>query len=916
MENFNLDPRQLARIEAVHRGFLYQHLYAAACLFRAAKAGVTHVIVENDEDIELVFPERRIYGQVKTRGSQLIFSDIDGALARFDQIRSEHTAGRRSGACQFVIISNTTPGPDLSKRVSSQDWPADVALIFPESESLDASLPDPCASIADVFQACRTAAESLPFAILAPETLVWKLAGRILAASAGIEPNATHTFHVDNLPALFEQLVIQLQDFPAPPLRYRPQDNEPPLFSEQRVRLVIGFSGAGKTSWVSQTALHASDRLAYYDVADISGPALASAVARELAGRMFGSHGAKLGEILLPGANGLEILVAIGRHLAEEGLTATIVLDNAHRVPSTDLVPLVSASPQLRFLILAQPTTSMARLEATLGIAAERLLGWSNETAAAEGASLGCRGDYADYDRLLKLTAGLPLYVQNALKIAAGSYGGDIDRLCTALEERTHFVETAQELILADVFETFSDNERRAIGGLSLSDVPLSQAEAISILKWTFSIEPTAAAAAFRRLRSTGSIQIFGVDRFKVHDAIRPLGRAFLDDCGADVLKTAREAMRDLLMTQLPQDHDRQRVFLLLRMFVALGNVKPLVQMATDELFHELGYMEEISAFLVEASASESISPEDRFWALDGLVFSHFKEGDDTDIRNMLDRMDALVRDNNLGLTERLALGMKRMVLAARNKDITTVKKTMGELSRVLPQTPQHFRVAKYNYAHALFELGLMDECVAGTLDLVVEYYDELGLRLADVMGNNPDKIWLLLKRGNDHTGDLKHLADALDLQSKALKATGGNPGLAPIHAMKFYSMSNSLESFVRVGQELVDDFIGRNDYIGARDVIETNLMPMIIGLKLAGRIIPMRSQYAVVLAYCGAFDAADAEMARLAPYEGGLTPRGQCELRNQRALIAHLRENPPPPQWQMPPKLGGPAGSSRSEGN
>jgi hypothetical protein len=27
-----LDPRQLERIQAVHRGFLYQHLYAAACL--------------------------------------------------------------------------------------------------------------------------------------------------------------------------------------------------------------------------------------------------------------------------------------------------------------------------------------------------------------------------------------------------------------------------------------------------------------------------------------------------------------------------------------------------------------------------------------------------------------------------------------------------------------------------------------------------------------------------------------------------------------------------------------------------------------------------------------------------------------------------------------------------------------------
>ncbi len=907
MENFNLDTRQLARIEAVHRGFLYQHLYAAACLFRAAASGVTHVVVENDEDVELVLPGHRIYTQVKTRGSRLTFGDVEGALARFDQIRDEHAAGRRSGTCQFVVVANIPPGPDLAERTAKVTWPSDVTLAYPRSGTPALSLPEPWPTVDDAFDACQSAAESLPFAILAAETLVWKIAGRVMAASAGVQPNPGHTFVVDELPALFEQLIVQLQDFPAPPLRYRPQDKEPPLVSDQRVRLVVGFSGAGKTSWVSQTALHTNDPLAYYDVADISGPALASAVARELAARMFGSRGGKLGEVLLPSASGAEILVAIGRHLAEDGLTATVVLDNAHRVPSADLVPLVGASPHLRFLLIAQPSASTARFEATLGVAAEPLLGWSNETAAAEGASLGCRGDYADYERLLKLTAGIPLYVQNALKIAAGSYEGDVDRLCTALEERTHIVETAQDLILTDVFETFNDNERRAMGALSLSDVPLSQAEATTILKRTFGIEPAPAAAAFRHLRTTGSIQIFGVDRFKVHDAIRPLGRAFLDDTGADAVKAAREAIRDLVMAALPKEHDRQRVFLLLRMFVALGNVKPLVQMATDELFHELGYMDEISAFLTEAAASDGIAAEDRFWALDGLVFAHFKEGDEADIRNKLDRMDALVRKNNLGLTERLAVGMKRMLFAAREKDVATVKKTMDELSRVLPKTPQHLRVAKYNYAHALFELGMMDECVAGTLDLVVEYYDELGVRLSDVMGNNPDKIWPLLKGDHTHTDDLKHLADALDLQSKALKASGGNPGLAPIHAMKFYSMAQSLDSFVRVGQELVDDFIGRNDYIGARDVIERNLMPTITGLKLVGRIIPVRSQYAVVLAYCGAFDAADAEMARLEPYEGGLDARGQWELRNQRSLIAHLRENSPPPQWQMPSQLAGP---------
>lgn len=908
MDTFNLDPRQLVRIEAVHSGFLYQHLYAAACLFQAARAGVTHVVVENDEDVELVRDDERIYAQIKKRAANLIFSDIEGALERFDAIRAEHAEGRRNGTCRFAVITNSTPGPDLAERVGAESWPSDVAVLFPGSEPENDVLPQPRASIEGAFEACRVSAETLPFAVLAPETLVWKLAGRIMAASAGAEPNPNHAFVVADLTALFEQLIIQLQDFPAPPLRYRPQGDEPSLTNEHRVRMIVGFSGAGKTSWVSQTALHATGRLAYYDVTDISGPALAGAVARELAARIYGSHGGKLGEILLPGAGGTEILFAIGRHLAEDKLTATVVLDNAHRVPPGDLVSLVNASEHLRFVILAQPAQSIARIEATIGIQAEPLAGWSNETAAAEGASVGCSGSYEDYERLLRLTGGLPLYIQNALKIASESYECNVSRLIEALEERTHITETAQELILADVFDTFNEIDRKATAALSLSDVPLTQAEAAGVIKQSFAIEPAAAAAAFRRLRSSGAIQIFGTDRFKVHDAMRPLGRGYLDESGAEHVQKAQEAIRDLLIATLQQDNDRQRVFLLLRMFVALGNIKPLVEMATDELFHEMGYMDEIAGYLRTAAQSDTISAEDRFWALDGLVFAHFKAGDEADIKDKLDRMEELVRKEKLGLQERLAVGMKRMVFAARAKDAETVKAIMQDLTRVLPKTPQHLRVARYNYAHAMYELGQMDECVIATLDLVSEYYGVLGLSVNDVMAKDPDKIFPILKEGENHTDDLKHLADALDLQSKALRAVGKNPGFGPIHAMKFYSMAHSLDSFVRVGQELVDDFIGHRDYIGARNVIETNLMPTILGLKLAGRVIPVRSQYAVVLAYCGAFAEADAEMARLLPYESGLDENGQRELQNQRAYITYLRNNPPPPQRKMPAQLSGPA--------
>jgi hypothetical protein len=111
-----------------------------------------------------------------------------------------------------------------------------------------------------------------------------------------------------------------------------------------------------------------------------------------------------------------------------------------------------------------------------------------------------------------------------------------------------------------------------------------TKSEASIVLKRAFDLEPTTAAAAFRRLRTSGTIQIFGVDRFKIHDAMRPLGRTYLSDSGCEHLQNAREAIRDLLMKALPNEHDRQRVFLLLKMFVALGNVKPLVEMANREV--------------------------------------------------------------------------------------------------------------------------------------------------------------------------------------------------------------------------------------------------------------------------------------------------------------------------------------------
>ncbi|HCE6004490.1 TPA: ATP-binding protein, partial [Pseudomonas aeruginosa] len=103
-----LNPRQLARIEAVHRGFMYQHLFAVACLLVAPR-WATAIQVEKDEDIEVDVEDGMIYVQVKTRLAPLVVTDVRSTLERFDTLRDAHRRGARIGAAKFVIVSNTEP---------------------------------------------------------------------------------------------------------------------------------------------------------------------------------------------------------------------------------------------------------------------------------------------------------------------------------------------------------------------------------------------------------------------------------------------------------------------------------------------------------------------------------------------------------------------------------------------------------------------------------------------------------------------------------------------------------------------------------------------------------------------------------------------------------------------------------------
>lgn len=895
-----VDERQLVRIEAVHRGFLYQHLYAAHCLLRAGGTGALRVSVERDEDVEIARHGHHVYIQVKTRIGALAPADVAGALARFAEIRLAHERGARPGGARFVIAANAPPSLTLAALRTGRDWPTDVELHWPDGPDPEPGLPRPFRDVPEALGACAALAATLPFAALRPETLAWKLAGAVMLAASGSPPRQDHAFERDELPTLFEQLVVQMQDLPAPPSVYRSQVDEPPLATDDRVRIVAGLSGAGKTAWVAQAALHSRTPVTYLDAADIPGAAVASAVAREVAARMSGrSHGA-LGEILLPGAAPLDLLGALSARLGQDRLLAHVVLDNAHGLPAADVRAIVDRAPNIRFLLLCHPGAAVVELETFLDVRAETLSGWDEDTIAAAAADAGCRADYADCERLSRLTGALPFYVLNAAVVAAREYGGSMAGLCADLEAQTNVVATAQQIILRRAFAGLSADQRETVTVLSLADVALPREEAVALIRQACCVDERGAASRLRALPSTGMLEMFGNAGLKVHDAVRLLGRSDAAERGPDFERTSRAALRAVMMESIKRTWSVAKLRLLVRLFGELGESAVLVEFATDELFHEMGVWPEIEPFLVTTAEDPAQGPETRLWALDGLALNELREGRLDAASSRTDAMKALLDLGGLGSAGWLAWAMKRMLVLTGVGDMDGVIALSDEVEGRLPNAARHRRVFRYNRALALFKLGANEAAIHDANALVREYYAVIGIAPTDVIGRNPRELRPLLRQSRNLADDLKHLADTLDLQAQALGRTGRSSPFGRIHAMKFYELAGAPQSYVRVGQDLVDEFVRRNDFIGAREVLEGTVLPTIQGMGLVSWVIPVRAQYAVVLAYCGEHDAASAEMDRLAPYEAALNGERKAEIQGQRDLVRQLRRRGAPPQARI----------------
>ncbi|WP_165367663.1 dsDNA nuclease domain-containing protein [Phytoactinopolyspora endophytica] len=879
-----LDSAQLIRIEATHRGFGYQHLYGVACLLAMDLTGTDIVVVEHDEDIELVRAASTVYVQVKTRQRALRFSDFSGVLERFAVLRREHSEDRRSGEARFVIVSNTGPGPDLLARLAQPTWPADVSVLWPGGPAahVELQVPAPWADVGAAMHACVAQAGAVPFASLAPETLVLKLAGLVQYLATG---HRGHAVTKAQIHGFLEQLVVQLHDFPQPPLDYRRQTVEPDLLAPGRVRLVTGVSGSGKTAWASHAALLHPAPTAYFDVGELPDQALASSLARELVARFLSDGTSSAGGAALPAASGLELLALVSSRLRSNESEVTVVLDNVHRVSAHTLRSIVEAAPDMRFVLLGQTWPGQAQAEALLGIQAEILGGWSLDDLAAAFAAAGCPVGVSAGQRALGLTAGVPLYVNAAAQLAAKAYAGDVGRFLDAVESRLALVQTAHEVILAETFEQLTPQAREAASLLDLSDVPLSSEEALELIG-AGDVSQIAAAKALRDMTRSGVVQLTSGGDVKLHDAFRLLARDNRAGLAPGVVEAALEALVVMLQRSLPTQWTVSRFGLWVRLLPQTGRHTTLIDVASHEQFHQVGDPSEIRATLEAASQSSEFSDEDRFWALDALVLWDYLDGTYDSIPGLVSQMTA-VAGSGLETRAAGALAMKQMIVAALSGDRGEVESAYGVGLESIQGNEQLQRIYRYNHALSLFQIEAYNEVESAAFQLVLDYYDLLGLDIEDLFGTNPEHILAVAPDTPDRDDNLRHTGDSLNLLGAANQHLGKPAALVYIHAMKLYSAASAWRSAVHSGQEAVDELVGLGDLVGARDISENDLAQIVTHYQLSDLIVPVRAQYAVVLAWCGDIDAARNEMAKLEAYQ--LVDLGAAELANQRTLIEQI---------------------------
>jgi hypothetical protein len=898
-----LDERQLKRIEGLHRGFFYQHLYAVGCVLLAMQNNVRCIIVERDEDIEVVTSCGHIYIQVKTRSNELIKSDINGTLNLFDEIKKEHSKGNRPLTPSLFIISNVKPGVSLSDEIQRDEWPDDVKVVWPDISCEVDCLPPAWESVKSGLRWCTEKANEIPYTTLTPINLVLKLTAWVQYLCSG-ESGKEHVIYTEAIPSLLDQIITQLQSMPEAPVKYYHLDWKLEFESNEPARIISGFPGSGKTAWVAHEAVRIGSPVVYYNVIGNADDTFLPSFVREAAAVLAGKNSKGLGEILLPGSSSLDSLRAISNWIKEQGVKPYVVIDNSHNISSEAVKALVSSCTEVNWVFLSHPGEEQKRHEAALGVSAYPIEEWSVLTVGAVLSANNVEFRLQDCERFKVSTGGLPLYVLNAVSHVQEFYGARLSEFLDEFEQSENLQQTSQERILSVSFDKLGHTEKLISAILiSCKGVSLSKNELTTVIERSGGLRRRDVVSSLRIMIDRSIVQRLEGDRYRLHDAFGVFSQRHLESLETDLVHKIKTHIAGVLFSSYKVDINIERIVLQLNLLIDLGNIKEFIEICTavPELFQELGISGRIRS-LVESllAIDRKVLDEDIFWLLDTLAFWEMQEDQLSSFKNRLRGMKVYLAKYSVGSREYINYYMKEMFLASKENRISVAKKIYKDKLEPIGDFFSS-RFAQYNYAVMLHENQQHAEAEGISFSLIHSYLSILGLSIKDIVGTNPPQILDKVKPEYD-PADFKRLADCYDLYSRSVMAQGNHYGLARIHAFKFYNMGYALNSAMRVGQDIVDDFIGPlGDVEGARQFIEQSLLPSAEDLKLMDWIIPIRSQYAVVLAYCGDFTGAYAQLKIVEPFRNALGSKTRKELIDQAKLVQAVKAGSAPIPRRIP---------------
>jgi|GEM_PF-3687055 len=869
-----LDPAQLQRIQGLHRGMLFQHLYAVCCLLHGPVSGLASLRTERDEDIELVQRDGvTTYVQVKTRKDSLVPSDISDVWPRFEELRRAHATGQRTSVPRFAIATNVESGP----AVRALALPPDTAIITPSTDAArlaDLGLVAPAPSLGGMISTALELAEGHRLSVLRPETLVAKLVGLVAHAASGHGPTV---FLVEDLTSLCELFLAQVRPLPVVS-RYRPHAGEPTFHDSPGPLVVVGHAGDGKSTWAAQLASHTRECAVYLACSPEVGQQLAPALVDAAVATLVARGTVRAHELVLPGRTGLLALSLLEQEVARRGLEVVAIVDDSHNLRSDTVVAAMRAAPSFRWVLLGHPSQALSEVCALNTVEPVTLGGWSDDTLAELLAEADCLSGPNHVADLRRATAGAPLFVVQAIR-AIAARGGDTTAYVRAISAGVHEKRTPQEILLEGAASGLDPDCGRVASALASVQLSLTPEQWIATVAPVLGLSESAVRRTLRELADLHVVSLKEGGVAALFDVFRPVLEArFITTAETSAV---RERIADSIRTELLQGRSREKIIAFVGILASLGRLSEIADLvnAIAEWIRETGAIDEIREHLEAVLNQAGARPEDRFWVEDALAFFDLEAGDVVAAQARVTRMALLA--SHLPDVDQDALLHKRLMVEVGRRDIAAIRR----LARSCPSDSPYSLIIRYAAGAAEAQFGDFKVGTFALISVADAYLARLGLASRDLLARNIPELMRMVS-SDASRDDIQHLADCYDAMYKAARVQRQSPDFVvmfAIWAAKFYAMAGADRSALIANREVVEIMLrDQDDPRRAREFLERTLLPAAVQAKQPDLLMSIRGQYAVACAHCDDFVGARAAIHPLMSYVNGLAPAGKATLERQ----------------------------------